>query len=56
MKGIYAKAAEILQKYKVPPPEFRGGVSALSETMGKTHRIADCLKLKPAEEVVVSAR
>lgn len=55
MKKIYAKAAKILNKYNIPPPEFRGGVSALSETMGKTHRRADCVKLKHAEEVIVSA-
>lgn len=52
MKTIYARAAKILNKYDVQPPEFRGGVSALSETMGKTRKIADCLKNKVEIAVV----
>ena len=35
MKVIYQKAAAILTKYNVPPPQFRGGVSSLAETMGR---------------------
>ena len=35
MKGIYQKAATILTKYNVAPPQFRGGVSSLAETMGR---------------------
>jgi len=35
MKKIYDRAAAILTKYNVPPPQFRGGVSSLAETMGR---------------------
>jgi hypothetical protein len=35
MKRLYGRAAEILTRYNVPPPQFRGGVSSLAETMGK---------------------
>ncbi|GEM_PF-3160123 len=35
MRRIYDKAAAILTKYNVPPPNFRGGVSSLAETMGR---------------------
>ncbi|HWQ77672.1 MAG TPA: hypothetical protein VN381_02590 [Anaerovoracaceae bacterium] len=35
MRRIYASAAEILTKNHIGPPEFRGGVSALAETMGR---------------------
>jgi molybdenum cofactor biosynthesis enzyme MoaA len=35
MKTIYQKAAAILTRYNVPPPQFRGGVSSLAETMGR---------------------
>lgn len=35
MKNIYRRAADILTKYNVPAPQFRGGVSSLAETMGK---------------------
>lgn len=41
MRNLYARAAEILIKYDVPPPQFRGGVSCLAETMGKRLRRAD---------------
>jgi len=35
MKSIYQRAAAILTKYNVAPPNFRGGVSSLAETMGR---------------------
>ncbi|HEY3424181.1 MAG TPA: hypothetical protein VGL27_05250 [Negativicutes bacterium] len=35
MKRVYDQAANILMKYNVSPPQFRGGVSSLSEYMGK---------------------
>lgn len=35
MKRVYDQAANILTKYNVAPPQFRGGVSSLSEYMGK---------------------
>ncbi|MBE2213900.1 MAG: hypothetical protein IAE82_08525 [Opitutaceae bacterium] len=38
MKRIYGRCAEILTKYNVPAPQFRGGVSSLAETMGRRMR------------------
>jgi hypothetical protein len=35
MKVLYHKAAAILTRHNVPPPQFRGGVSSLAETMGR---------------------
>ena len=35
MKRLYDRSAEILTRHDVPAPEFRGGISTLSETMGK---------------------
>ncbi|MDR1191097.1 MAG: radical SAM protein [Verrucomicrobiales bacterium] len=43
MKRVYGRAAEILTKYNVNPPQFRGGVSSLAETMGRRLRRARAL-------------
>ncbi|MDR1796028.1 MAG: hypothetical protein LBR44_01065, partial [Clostridiales Family XIII bacterium] len=43
MRGIYEKAANILVKYGLDSPKFRGGVSSLAETMGRRLKRADVL-------------
>jgi biotin synthase-related radical SAM superfamily protein len=43
MRKLYARAAKILNKYHCPPPQFRGGVSSLAETMGQRLKRADVL-------------
>ncbi|MDR1915169.1 MAG: radical SAM protein [Synergistaceae bacterium] len=35
MRRVYEACGKILNKYNVAPPQFRGGVSSLAETMGR---------------------
>jgi hypothetical protein len=51
MRRIYEAAGNILVKYNVGPPEFRGGVSALSETMGRRLKRVDSLTNHDGPEI-----
>lgn len=42
MKRLYDRSAEILIRYNVPAPEFRGGISTLPETMGRRLKRNHC--------------
>ena len=53
MKQIYGRAAEILTRRGVAAPNFRGGVSSLSETMGR--RLKRAAALTHARELERSA-
>ncbi|MDR1471954.1 MAG: hypothetical protein LBS75_05470 [Synergistaceae bacterium] len=43
MRKVYGACAEILSRYNMAPPEFRGGVSSLAETMGRRLKRAPSL-------------
>jgi hypothetical protein len=57
MRKVYSACADILTRYNMDPPEFRGGVSSLAETMGRRLKRAPSLtnfvKPEPALEKAV---